>query len=106
MKNIEIINCINNLDEFIKKDIPVSYKVRRAIVKNRQALIDEYKLFEEERKRLLESGKKDEELNKELNNIIYNEDIDISFIMINENDLEIEGMSVKDELILEFMIEK
>ena len=106
MKNIEIINCINNLDEFIKKDIPVSYKVRRAIVKNRQALIDEYKLFEEERSRLVESGKKDEELNKELNNILYNEDIDMSFVMIDASDLEIDGMSVKDELILEFMIEK
>ena len=106
MKNIEIINCINNLDEFIKKDIPVSYKVRRAIVKNRQALIDEYKLFEEERNRLVESGKKDEELHNELNNILYNEDIDMSFVMIDASDLEIDGMSVKDELILEFMIEK
>lgn len=106
MKNIEIVNCINNLDEFIKKDIPVSYKVRRAIIKNRQALIDEYNLFDEERQRILKSGKGQEDINKELNNIIYNEDIDISFIMINENDLEIEGMSVKDELILDFMIEK
>lgn len=106
MKIFEIINCVNNLDEFIKKDIPVSYKVRRAIIKNRQALIDEYNIFDEERQKLLESGKNEDDINKEINDMLYNEEINISFVMINEDDLEIEGMSVKDELILEFMIEK
>ena len=106
MKIFEIINYVNNLDEFIKKDIPVSYKVRRAIIKNRQALIDEYNIFDEERQKLLESGKNEDDINKEINDMLYNEEINISFVMINEDDLEIEGMSVKDELILEFMIEK
>lgn len=121
MKNIEIINHINNLEEFIKKEIQVPYKVRRAIVKNRQALISEYNIYNEERVKLLESlGKKnesemtDEELEayrekkEEVNTKIrdmLNEEVDVDILKISENDLEIDGLTVKDEIALEFMVE-
>lgn len=120
MKNIEIINHINNLEEFIKKEIQVPYKVRRAIVKNRQALIGEYNIYNEERVKLLdfhgknkEADMTDEELEvyrtkkEEVNTKIremLNEEVDIDIIKISERDLEIDGLTVKDEITLEFMV--
>ena len=120
MKNIEIINHINNLEEFIKKDTQVPYKVRRAIVKNRQALIGEYNIYNEERVKLLDSldkkneadmtdeelevyREKKEEVNTKIRDML-NEEVDIDIIKISESNLNIDGLTVKDEITLEFMV--
>ena len=119
MKNIEIINTINALEEFIKKDTHVPYKVRRAIVKNRQALVSEYSIYDAERSKLRDSlgkkkenmteqekkvyKKKEEEVNAKIVEIL-NEEVDIDIIKISASDLDIDALTIKDLIALDFMV--
>lgn len=112
MKNIEIINAINGLEEFIKKDIQLPYNIRRAIVKNRQTLIEEYKIYDAERvklqKTLDDANTTDDEKMKVREQIVemLNTEFDLNVVEIPEEDLNIDGLTVRDELALDFMIKK
>ena len=49
MTNLKIIDTINKLGEFVKKDIPMPVKVSYAITKNARALENEYQVYDAER---------------------------------------------------------
>lgn len=119
MKNIEMINIIDRLEKFINKETQVPYKVRRAIVKNRQALVSEYSIYDAERSKLRDSlGKKKENMTEQEKKVykekeeevnakiaeILNEEVDIDIIKISESDLDIDTLTIKDLIALDFMV--
>ena len=53
MKNIEIVNAINGLSEFVNKDKDVPIELSFAITANLDELTDAIKPFEKERKKIV-----------------------------------------------------
>lgn len=104
MKNFEIIERFNLVQEFINKDIVLPYALRRGIKKNINTLLEEYKIFDEERNKILkDTNLSDEEKELKIKEILET-DVDIEFVKVSENVLENIDMSLRDEAILDFMI--
>lgn len=104
MKNFEIIERFNLVQEFINKDIVLPYTLRRGIKKNINTLLEEYKIFDEERNKILkDTNLSDKEKELKIKEILET-DVDIEFVKVSENVLENIDMSLRDEAILDFMI--
>ena len=102
MKIYEIINAINNLNEFIKKKYEIPFVLRRAIKKNYNALYEEYKIYDEQRKEIV--AKEDETIVNEELKTLLNTDIDIEVVKVNVDVLADIKMPYTDELLIEFML--
>lgn len=102
MKIYEIINAINNLNEFIKKKYEIPFVLRRAIKKNYNVLYEEYKIYDEQRKEIV--AKEDETIVNEELKTLLNTDIDIEVVKVNVDVLADIKMPYTDELLIEFML--
>lgn len=102
MKIYEVINAINNLNEFIKKKYEIPFVLRRAIKKNYNTLFDEYKIYDEQRKEIV--AKEDEQSATEELKALLNTDIDIEVVKVNVDVLADIKMPYTDELLIEFML--
>ena len=102
MKIYEIINAINNLNEFIKKKYEIPFVLRRAIKKNYNTLFEEYKIYDEQRKEIV--AKEDETIVNEELKTLLNTDIDIEVVKVNVDVLADIKMPYTDELLIEFML--
>ena len=102
MKIYEIINAINNLNEFIKKKYEIPFTLRRAIKKNHNTLFEEYKIYDEQRKEIVE--KEDETVVNEELKTLLNTDIDVEVVKVNVDVLANIDMPYTDELLIEFML--
>lgn len=102
MKIYEVINAINNLNEFIKKKYEIPFVLRRAIKKNYNTLFDEYKIYDEQRKEIV--AKEDETIVNEELKTLLNTDIDVEVVKVNVDVLADIKMPYTDELLIEFML--
>jgi hypothetical protein len=104
MRNFEIINTFNLLQEFINKDMVLPYALRRGIRKNADILVAEYKIFDEERNKIFEDTKlSDEEKEIKVKEMLET-DVELEFVKVPANVLENIDMTLRDEVILDFMI--
>ena len=102
MKIYEVINAINNLNEFIKKKYEIPFVLRRAIKKNYNVLLEEYKIYDEQRKEIV--AKEDETVVNEELKALLNTDIDVEVVKVNVDVLADIKMPYTDELLIEFML--
>ena len=102
MKIYEVINAINNLNEFIKKKYEIPFVLRRAIKKNYNTLFEEYKIYDEQRKEIV--AKEDEQSATEELKALLNTDIDVEVVKVNVDVLADIKMPYTDELLIEFML--
>ena len=102
MKIYEVINAINNLNEFIKKKYEIPFVLRRAIKKNYNVLYEEYKIYDEQRKEIV--AKEDETVVNEELKALLNTDIDVEVVKVNVDVLADIKMPYTDELLIEFML--
>ena len=102
MKIYEVINAINNLNEFIKKKYEIPFVLRRAIKKNYNMLYEEYKIYDEQRKEIV--AKEDETVVNEELKALLNTDIDVEVVKVNVDVLADIKMPYTDELLIEFML--
>lgn len=106
MTNAEMVQAVNGLGEFVKKDkvVPISLSV--AISANIKSLTRELEPYEEQRVKLVEA--KDlsaEDLNnrfKELCNL----DAEVPIRTVKQDIIDELELSTKDYMTLEFMIEQ
>ena len=120
MTNNELIITRNRLNDFIEKDKVTPGKISYAITKNYKALEEALDPLKTEQQKILKkieeannSDMSDEEkteftnkMNKSFEEILTT-NVDVSIHMISENEIiDISGMSAKDYLALDFMIEK
>ena len=118
MSNIQITNILNALDEFVAKDKEVPIELSFAISKNVKELIKQIEPFEEQRNKLLAKLKEieakgdTEELNqtKAKTDIEFdklaNIKVEVSVFTVKFDTIkEISGLSTKDFMALEFMVE-
>lgn len=111
MKNSEIINTINNLYNFVKKDISLPVRISYAVNKNIKKLTSEYETYDLERTRIMDQydSKTDEEkkeANEKLGELLNIEtDVDVHKIMYCDIE-QCVNLSVNDVAALEFMIEE
>ena len=118
----EVIANINNLAKVIKKEIPMPYPLRRAIRKNYATLSEEYRIFDEERMKIIapiqgaDEGnmsveelstfkKTKEEIGQKIDEML-NAEVDVQIIKVSETALENVDLTVSDEIAIEFMIEE
>lgn len=107
MKTKEIIANLTNLAKVIRKDIDMPYELRRAMRKNYNTLSEEYKIYEEERTKLimqLKAGENDKEIEEKLEAILETE-VDIDIIKVSESLMETVVCSTSDEMAIQFMLE-
>lgn len=110
MTYAKIIECIKCIMKFAEKDYKLPSKLRLAIRKNRKVLVEEYKIFEEERLQLIEEydAKTDEEkakINKELMELLDTKTkVEIEKLSIDV--LDDIDMTLGDEDLLMFMLEE
>ena len=102
MKIYEVINAINNLNEFIKKKYEIPFVLRRAIKKNYNMLYEEYKIYDEQRKEIV--AKEDETVVNEELKALLNTDIDVEVVKVKVDVLADIKMPYTDELLIEFML--
>lgn len=100
MKNIEMVQKVNSLMEFVKKDKEVPVKLSCAIAANIKTLLSELEIYEQERKKIIENDLGDERF-KELCDV----ETDINIRSVSQNVVEGLAISTKDYMALEFMIE-
>lgn len=108
MKIVELISNLNNLGKFIGKDYELPFLLRRGIKKNYSMMLEEYKIFEETKKPLVEGydEKSDEEkatIDEKCRELL-NTEIGIELIKVDVNVLTDVKMPYKDELLIEFML--
>ena len=96
----EVIKAVNDTTQFTALDLKLPYLLRRAIRKNINTLVDEYKIFDAERNRILDEGGDEQEIIKMLN-----EEVEVSIEMISEAELIDVTVSYQDELLIEYMLE-
>lgn len=102
MKIYEIINAINNLNKFVEKKYEIPFALRRAIKKNYNVLLEEYKIYDEQRKEII--AKEDETVVNEELKTLLNTDIDVEVVKVNVDVLADIKMPYTDELLIEFML--
>lgn len=109
MTNLEIINHINSLNEFVSKDKSIPGKLGYAISRNIKIMMDEYNIYAEERKKIL-NGESESEISAEkMQQIqeILEVDVDLNLIKIDSTVMDrCDNLSAKDWLALEFMIKE
>lgn len=116
MKNIEIVNAINNLNTFVEhqrvsNQTFLSVKGQFAIKVNNDTLMAKYKpysdTFNELKEKYTKDGKVDEsneDFQKELKELLDLEIDDINLRKITENDF-FNGVTIDDIVLLDFMTE-
>jgi uncharacterized protein YwgA len=116
MKNIEIVNAINNLNTFVEHQRAtgqtfLTVKGQFAIKVNNDALMAKYKpysdTFNELKEKYTKDGKVDEsneDFQKELKELLDLEIDDINLRKITENDF-FNGVTIDDIVLLDFMTE-
>ena len=104
MKLRNVIANFSNLAKVIQKEIPVPFALRRAIRKNYNTLKEECLLFEDERK-ILKIQCEGEELQAKIEEMLDTE-VNVEIAKVSETMLDIDGLTVTDEMALEFMIEE
>lgn len=110
MSNFGIVNVLNNLNSFIEKDKELPYKLHRTIVKNHKTLMDEYKIYNEVREKIIKeyheesSEEKKAEFLKKMEALL-NETVTVKIEKLPEDILEGVVLSPKDSMILDFMLE-
>lgn len=110
MKNIEIVQVINGLSEFVNKDKTIPVMVSYAISKNLNEMRTKIEPFEEERKKII-SKKKDasvseqESINDDFKELCEIE-VPVDVKTVSMEQIENIDMSTKDFFSMEFMIEE
>jgi hypothetical protein len=116
MKNIEIVNAINNLNTFVEHQRAtgqtfLTVKGQFAIKVNNDALMAKYKpysdTFNELKEKYTKDGKVDEsneDFQTELKELLDLEIDDINLRKITENDF-FNGVTIDDIVLLDFMTE-
>ncbi len=100
MKNIEMVNAINQLKEFVDKDIVVPIAISVAISANIKNMIRELEPYHEELTKL-QQRKADNQCYQELMGL----EVEVNLRTINSDILEEVNISTKDYLALDFMLE-
>lgn len=108
MKIVELISNLNNLSKFINKEYELPFLLRRAIKKNYSVMLEEYKIFEESKKPLIDgyeykSAEEKAIVDEKCRELLMTE-VDIEIIKVNINEMADLKMSYKDELLIEFML--
>lgn len=101
MNNLEMVNAVNSLTEFVGKDkiVPVALSV--AISANIKNLLRELEPYNEEREKLIKKAA-DNESFIELCNI----DVEVNLRTVSAELLDGVELSTKDYFALEFMLEE
>lgn len=102
MTNIEMVQAVNGLSEFVKKDKVVPIALSVAISANIKNLIRELEPYEEQRKIIL-AGKQGE-MDKKFKEL-YEIGADVAIRMVKQNIIDVLELSTRDYMTLEFMIE-
>ena len=121
LTNKELINIINDLVAFIEKDKIAPGKISYAITRNYKTLeqaIDPLKVEQQKISKKIDEANSDntltseekrkivDELNEAFNDILSAE-VEVDIRLISEDAVaELDGMTVKDYLALDFMIEE
>lgn len=106
MTNIEMVQAVNGLNEFVKKDKVVPIALSVAISANIKSLTRELEPYEEQRVKLVDT--KDlqaEELNSRFKELCELS-ADVPIRKIKQDIIDGLELSTKDYMILEFMIEE
>lgn len=109
MKNIEMVELYNKLNEFVQKDKVIPIKVSYIISKNMNLLSSELKPYEEARQKLVMDYdvKSDEEKRKiesELSELLMI-DCDVNLYKMSFEELEkCDGVSTKEFMLLEQLV--
>lgn len=103
MKNIEMVQTVNGLNDFVEKDHVVPIALSVAISANIKTLRRELEPYNEVRKKILSDDPKDAEIKfKELCDI----EADVNLRTVNPDMLAGLELSTKDYMSLEFMLEE
>ena len=110
MTYAKIIEVIKGIREFASKEYKLSATVRMAIRRNHKALVEEYKIYDEEYRQLTEgydekSAEEKAEINKELIELL-NTKVEVDIQKVPYESLANVDMSLGDEDLLMFMIEE
>ncbi len=97
MTNREIIQHINALNEFTRDKLPVV--VSYAIAKNIRAMVDEYKIYEEERGRIAQEPDAESRLEE-----LLDLQVDVPIRYVDYTEIADLDLSVGDILAIDFMI--
>lgn len=106
MTNLEMVQAVNGLSEFVKKDKVVPIALSVAISANIKSLTRELEPYEEQRVKLVDT--KDlqaEELNSRFKEL-FELSADVPIRTIKQDIIGGLELSTKDYMILEFMIEE
>lgn len=113
MKNIEIVNALNNLNAFVERQRAqgttlLSVGGQFAIKANEKALMEEYKPYEAtlneiKEKYNLEDKDEMEKANAELKELMEI-DVEVSLRKVHEEDFK-DGATIDDIILLDFMTE-
>lgn len=103
MKNIEMINAANRLEEFVEKDKVIPVEVSFAIAANLNELHRKLEPFESERQRLLKKSDAGESMEEDFKKL-YEMDVDIDIRRISKESIPTD-LSTKDIIALNFMID-
>lgn len=100
MKNIEMVNAVNLLNEFVGKDKVVPVGLSVAISANIKNLLRELEPYDEERKKLISKNAGNEAFVQ-----LCDIDVDVHIRTVDATLLEGLELSTKDYLALEFMLD-
>lgn len=100
MKNLEMVNSVNALNEFVGKDKVVPVELSVAISANIKNMLRELEPYNEEREKLI-TKKADNESFAQLLNIA----VDVNLRPVDARLLEGLELSTKDYLALEIMLD-
>lgn len=105
-----VIEYLLRLQEFGKKNYKLPFIVRRAIKKNHEALLSEYKIFKEESDELTEgladkSNEEKAEIDATIQKMLEVE-VKMELETFSVNELSNIDMTLADEELIEFMFNK
>lgn len=104
MKNIEMINNANRLNEFVAKDKVVPIALSFAISANINELTHKLEPYEVERKKLVKKKLEDKEEESDLLQELLDIDVDVEIRKVTKESLP-EDLTTKDVIALSFMME-
>lgn len=97
MTNREIIQHINALNEFTKDKLPVALSY--AIAKNIRTMTEEYKVFDEERSKIMHEPDAESRIEE-----LLNLQVDVPIRYVDYTEIADLDLSVGDILAIDFMI--
>lgn len=108
MTYAKIIEYIKRLRKFAEKNYELPFIVRRAIKKNHKALLEEYKLYDEEYQPLVadyesKTDEEKEEINKKVMEML-NTETDLQLETVSVMMLADVNMTLADEELIDFML--